>query len=255
QHVRAVWQQQTEEQRVKQRERYRGMAFSIGTCVETTLGTGVLVEIRQDDGVHVVRLWRSRGAGSAKAYLHPGAVLRKLPAAVGVRVKTPEGDGVVVGFMSGGRGGGGGGGGGVNKADVFLVQMGFSADGEMALVEGDSISCPVAKVMPLVERVLDRSNALVTAETKSAIGTGARDILASIEGTVYGVDAKAALGAAADTLDGGEKASRATAPATAVTGEHHEEGVGARAETGGHTEGDGDGSGRGESARDAEAQL
>lgn len=44
--------------------------------------------------------------------------------------------------------------------------------------------------MPLVERVLDRSNALVTAETKSAIGTGARDILAKIEGTVYGMDAK-----------------------------------------------------------------
>lgn len=44
--------------------------------------------------------------------------------------------------------------------------------------------------MPLVERVLDRSNALVTAETKSAIGTGARDILAKIEGTVCGVDAK-----------------------------------------------------------------
>ncbi|CAN0401336.1 unnamed protein product, partial [Ectocarpus sp. 12 AP-2014] len=77
------------------------MGFSIGTCVETTLGTGVLVEIRREDDVHVVRLWRSRGAGSAKAYLHPDAVLRELPAAVGVRVKTPEGDGVVVGFMSG----------------------------------------------------------------------------------------------------------------------------------------------------------
>lgn len=50
---------------------------------------------------------------------------------------------------------------------------------------------PVCRqVMPLVERVLDKSNALVTAEAKSAIGTGARDLIAKIEGTVQGVDAK-----------------------------------------------------------------
>lgn len=53
---------------------------------------------------------------------------------------------MVVGFMSGRGGGGGGEGGGVNKADVFLVQMGFSPDGEMALIDGGNISCPVAKV-------------------------------------------------------------------------------------------------------------
>lgn len=44
--------------------------------------------------------------------------------------------------------------------------------------------------MPLVEKVLDRSSSLVTAEAKSAIGTGARDLLAKIEGTVQGVDTK-----------------------------------------------------------------
>lgn len=46
------------------------------------------------------------------------------------------------------------------------------------------------QVMPLVEKVLDRSSSLVTAETKSVLGTGARDLLAKIEGTVQGVDAK-----------------------------------------------------------------
>lgn len=35
--------------------------------------------------------------------------------------------------------------------------------------------------MPLVERVLDRSSSFVTAETKTAIGAGARDLLASIK--------------------------------------------------------------------------
>lgn len=86
------------------------------------------------------------GAGSAKAYLHTDSVLRSLPAAVGIRAKTPDGDGVVVSFMPGS----------VNEEkgeerarDVFLVQLDRAGDGgqvEMALVEADNISCPVAKV-------------------------------------------------------------------------------------------------------------
>lgn len=44
--------------------------------------------------------------------------------------------------------------------------------------------------MPLVEKVLDKSNSLVTAETKTALGSGARDLLAKIEGTVQGIDTK-----------------------------------------------------------------
>ncbi|CAM9616727.1 unnamed protein product, partial [Laminaria digitata] len=73
-----------------------------GTCVETTLGTGVLVSFRPGDGMHVVRLWKPRGAGSALAYLNRASMLRRLPAAVGIRVVTPEGEGVVVGLMGGG---------------------------------------------------------------------------------------------------------------------------------------------------------
>lgn len=37
------------------------MGFSLGTCVETTLGTGVIVEFRPEEEVHVVRLWKPRG--------------------------------------------------------------------------------------------------------------------------------------------------------------------------------------------------
>lgn len=45
--------------------------------------------------------------------------------------------------------------------------------------------------MPLVERVVDRSNALVTARTKTTIGTNARGLLARMEGTArQGYDAK-----------------------------------------------------------------
>lgn len=107
---------------------------SPGTCVETTLGTGVLVSFRPGDDMHVVRLWKPRGAGSALAYLNRASMLRRLPAAVGIRVATPEGEGVVVGLMGGGGG----------KADVFLVEL--AAGGATVLIDGESISSPVAKV-------------------------------------------------------------------------------------------------------------
>lgn len=114
--------------------------YAPGTCVETTLGTGVLVSFRPDDGIHVVRLWKPRGAGSSLAYLNRAAILRRLPAAAGVRVVTPEGEGVVVRLM--GRGGGGGQGEG--GLDMFLVEL--VAGGGTVLVDGESVSCPVAKV-------------------------------------------------------------------------------------------------------------
>ncbi|CAM9136355.1 unnamed protein product [Scytosiphon promiscuus] len=201
------------------------MGFDLGTCVQTTLGTGVLVDVRPDS-VHCVRLWKPRGAGSAKAYLRPDAVLRSLPAAVGIRAKTPDGDGVVVSFMAGGSAEGGGPVDGEERnegpRDVFLVQLDRAGDGgevEMALVDADNITCSVAKVMPLVERVLDKSNALVSADAKSAIGTGARDLLAKIEGTVQGVDAKATLEAAAGVLDSTGKPTAPTASITSTTKE------------------------------------
>lgn len=49
----------------------------------------------------------------------------------------------------------------------------------------------VRQVMPLVERVADRSVTLVSAQTKKRLGAGARDLLAAIEGTAQGCDGKA----------------------------------------------------------------
>lgn len=102
------------------------------------------MSFRPGDGMHVVRLWKPRGAGSALAYLNRASMLRRLPAAVGIRVVTPEGEGVVVGLMSGGGGKGDAREGGSGEADVFLVEL--AAGGATVLVEGESISSPVAKV-------------------------------------------------------------------------------------------------------------
>ena len=57
--------------------------------------------------------------------------------------------------------------------------------------------CAVAgrQVMPLVERVVDRSNTLVTARTKKAFGSSARDLISRIGSTVQqAVDPKVLLG-------------------------------------------------------------
>lgn len=83
------------------------------------------------------------GVGSARAYLSSASILRDLPAAVGVRVNTPDGEGVVTSFMSGGNGDGDAAKAKGKKPDVFLVEL---RNGEAVLVEADSISCPVAKV-------------------------------------------------------------------------------------------------------------
>lgn len=45
------------------------------------------------------------------------------------------------------------------------------------------------QVMPLIERVAERSKSLVSAQTKTRMGTGARDLLAAVEETVQGYGA------------------------------------------------------------------
>lgn len=124
--------------RVKSADEQTYPACSPGTCLLTTFGTGVLVSYRPSDGVHVVRLWRPRGAGSALGYLRRSALLRPLPAAVGIRVQTPDGDGVVVGFESG------------DGDDTFAVEVTTGSGGDtqtrVVHVGGDVVLSPVSKV-------------------------------------------------------------------------------------------------------------
>lgn len=122
----------------------RPPACAPGTCVETTLGTGVLVAFRPSDGIHVVRLWKARGAGSALAYFNRASLLRTLPAAVGVRVLTPRGEGCVLRFMGSSSSIASE---GSTGTDRFLVEL--AADRSAVVIDEDSISCPVAKVRSL----------------------------------------------------------------------------------------------------------
>lgn len=111
---------------------------AIGTPVLSVFGTGVLVAYRAKDDAHVVRLWQPRGTASALGYLRRDAMLRPLPAAVGIRVKTPDGDGVVVGFKNGQCLQGD------PDDDVFLVRV--DSRSKPVFVPGKHVSSPVAKV-------------------------------------------------------------------------------------------------------------
>eukprot|EP00397_Hematodinium_sp_SG-2012_P017226 GEMP01017607.1.p1 GENE.GEMP01017607.1~~GEMP01017607.1.p1 ORF type:complete len:883 (+),score=190.38 GEMP01017607.1:137-2785(+) len=115
----------------------------LGTCVETKLGYGVLLDYRKSDGVHKVCLWRRRGRGSSMAWLQWNMFICTLAAIPGFPV-----------VWSGSQG----------------VAKLVTPDGvEVALPFGtgywtkSKISCPLAKVMPVVDLFLGATNDLVAA--------------------------------------------------------------------------------------------
>ncbi|CAM9869689.1 unnamed protein product, partial [Choristocarpus tenellus] len=145
----------------------RAPLCATGACVLTSFGTGVVVGYRSSDNVHIVRLWAPRGRGSALGFIRREDLLRSLPAAVGLRVTTPFGEGMINAFHPAADAYG----------DVFMVRLHWG----IAYLRGDSVRCPVAKVMPLVEKVVDRSNAMVREQMKTGeLGTQARELLVAL---------------------------------------------------------------------------
>jgi len=111
---------------------------SLGACVETKYGCGVLMDYRRSDGMHKVCLWRRRGLGNSVAWLRYSAFIRTLVAIPGFPV--------TLGGMSGIA----------EKITDTAVQVklsfgiGYWAHGR--------VSCPVAKVMPVVDSFLEKSS-------------------------------------------------------------------------------------------------
>lgn len=126
-----------------------------GSCVLTSIGTGVLVAHRRSDDVHIVRLWGPMGSGSGLAYISPEALLRPISAAVGLEVVTPLGAGVVKRYRK--------------EDDTFIVNLGYGT----GYLQGKDIQAPVAGVMPLVERVAEKARALVKSRMRDAHKSGA----------------------------------------------------------------------------------
>ncbi|CAH0520280.1 unnamed protein product [Peronospora belbahrii] len=72
----------------------------VGQPVDTIYGSGMLEQIREHDGFHVVVLRLGLTASEARAYLYPPSVIRTIKASRGDVVMTPFGSGVVMQFRS-----------------------------------------------------------------------------------------------------------------------------------------------------------
>ncbi|KAL3670083.1 hypothetical protein V7S43_004399 [Phytophthora oleae] len=68
----------------------------VGQPVDTIYGSGMLEEVREQDGIHVVILRLGLTAAEARAYLHPASVIGAIKASRGDVVMTPFGSGIVM---------------------------------------------------------------------------------------------------------------------------------------------------------------
>lgn len=83
---------------VNQRDLTWAIRGIIGQPVLTKYGTGLLNDVRQTDGVHVVQLLQI--VGGSNAVLHASAIVCSLKAAVGMSVETKYGIGIVLNYRS-----------------------------------------------------------------------------------------------------------------------------------------------------------
>lgn len=120
----------------------------IGACIATSFGIGVLVGWRVEDDCHVVRsLWQCRGSGSAHAHLNRHAIHSTTVAAVGFRVQTMFGWGVVVACVNGGT---------TFESCRFLVEIceeGRHMGNVLDLDPREISSCHGAQFLPVIEHV------------------------------------------------------------------------------------------------------
>lgn len=126
----------------------RHSKVAIGSCVATSFGIGVLVGWRVEDDCHVVRsLWRCRGPGSSHAYMNRQAIHSTTAAAVGFRVQTLFGWGIVLACVNGGR---------TFDSCRFFVEIREDCQHKGDVLELDKkeiLSCHGAQFMPVIEHV------------------------------------------------------------------------------------------------------
>eukprot|EP00929_Paragymnodinium_shiwhaense_P118360 TRINITY_DN90290_c0_g1_i1.p1 TRINITY_DN90290_c0_g1~~TRINITY_DN90290_c0_g1_i1.p1 ORF type:complete len:1042 (+),score=266.94 TRINITY_DN90290_c0_g1_i1:124-3249(+) len=124
-----------------------------GHCVLTPYGTGVVLGFRAEDAVYTVQLWGAPGRGRRLAYLQPAALLKVLPAAAGLLVETPFGNGVCRSYRPADEAGG--------LPEAFIVDLPWG----QAVLASDCIKCPVALVVPLIDRFLQHAADIVRAHS------------------------------------------------------------------------------------------
>lgn len=119
-----------------------GSFCDIGGCILTKYGPGILFGYRRDCGIHVVRLFRPHGLGSATAYMMRHDIIQKIKCIPGMNVITPYGDGICLRYVH-------------SKIPGFSTYIVLFKYGVGYLNESLSILCPEAKVIPTSEYLTD----------------------------------------------------------------------------------------------------
>jgi hypothetical protein len=170
-----------------------------GTCVLTTVGSGVVLRYEHRSDLYVVRLWQPRGMGSSVAFLNRASLLQPLTASTGLKVLTPYGRGTVVSIAT--------------NPTRLRVDLGYG----IGYLQPDSVTCPVAAVMPLVEVMVDRSTALVQHRLRAAKQSGAARSLMEGLSALEPLTAQARAMFAASTSSSAAAAAAAAAATAAAT--------------------------------------
>jgi hypothetical protein len=136
---------------VRREDIQRKSICAAGACVQTVFGTGVVLGFRPEDGIYKVQMWGPLGSGRNHAFLRADALLAVIPAAAGLLVETPYGTGLcrkyypeqheLVGQKHQGK---------------FHVVFPWGS----AFLRADSVQCPMALTLPLIDRFLDRASDL-----------------------------------------------------------------------------------------------
>jgi hypothetical protein len=101
--------------------------------------------------MHQVQLWGPLGRGRNHAFLRAESLLEVIPAAVGLAVDTPYGTGTCRAYLPSESKQGD-----AASRSKFVVDLPWGH----AFVNADSIQCPMALTLPLIDRFLDRASDL-----------------------------------------------------------------------------------------------
>lgn len=112
---------------------------SIGSCVLTRYGVGVMIHYNRSSGMHHVRLWSVNGSGTALAYMNGSDLIRTIHGFSGMTASTPFGMGKVIQYR--------------NEDDSYVVQLPYG----IGYFQEKSIKIHESVILPVLEDILNKT--------------------------------------------------------------------------------------------------
>eukprot|EP01041_Mallomonas_annulata_P014259 gene14259-30336_t len=117
---------------------------SIGTCIQTRYGNGVLIRYDRKTGFHTVRLWSLKGLGSGIAFIKSTDIIKQLKAFRGANVSTIYGKGIVEYHRE--------------RDNIYVIRLAFG----LAYLDQDSFQCVEATVLPIIVELTSKISGGIT---------------------------------------------------------------------------------------------